>query len=292
VAEALEGSLSGDPECECIRHDEDGSASDRWNAATGWDVVFVGGDEILLRGYDWLENLSRMTPDQPIIVVVAESGSDIVGKVLEAGATECLLESEIRTGFLKEAIREAITQKGIEKEVRLLSSLPANAPVTDRLTGLMSSEMAEEFLDTEFRSAARGDRDIACLLVQAVGIDEMGESFGTAFSNAALREVGASLKRLVRHADVLSRISGSEFLVVLPGANVTQAFRRGRQIVQSLMGQDLVIFDQTVPLAVRVGVTSRKTSNASRPWELVEFARQALDHIAENEDGLPVSVWP
>jgi diguanylate cyclase (GGDEF)-like protein len=292
VAEALEGSLSGDPECEWVRHDEGGSASDQWNTATGWDVVFVGGDEILLRGYDWLENLSRMTPDQPIIVVVAESGSDVVGKVLEAGATECLLECEVGTGFLKEAIREAMTQKGIEKEVRVLSSLPMNAPVNDRLTGLMSSEMAEEFLDTEFRSAVRGNRDIACLLVQAAGIDEIGELFGTAFSNIALREVGESLKGLVRHADVLSRLSGAEFVVVLPGANVAQAVRRGRQIVQSLMRRDIVVFDQTVPLRVRVGVTSRKNSNASRPWELVEFARQALNGIAENEDGSPVSVWP
>jgi PleD family two-component response regulator len=169
----------------------------------------VGDTEVLARGYDWLENLVRTAPDDPIIVIVAEPSFGLVERVLEAGAAECLLESEVRTAYLREAIREAIAHKGIEKEVRALSASPSNAPVNDRLTGLMSSEMAGEFLEAEFRSAARGNRDVACLLVQAVGLDEISESYGTAFANVALREMGKSLKRLVRHADVLSRLSGA-----------------------------------------------------------------------------------
>ncbi len=291
VAEALDGSLGVDPDCEWIHHDDGGLAGVTVDSASAWDVVLVGGEEILLRGLDWLENLVRMTPDQPIMVVVSESGSDLVGRVLEAGATECLLESEVTAGMVKEAIRDAITQKGIEKEVRALSAVPSNVTVNDRLTGLISSRMAEEFLETEFRSAARGDRDVACLLIHIDGIDGIAESYGAAFTNVVLREVGTSLKRSVRHADLLSRLNGAEFLIVLPGANVVQAVRRGRQIAQSMMGKEVVIFDETIPLVVRIGVASRKTSNASGPDVLIDLARKALDGPAENQDGLPVSVW-
>jgi hypothetical protein len=58
------------------------------------------------------------------------------------------------------------------------------------------------------------------------------------------------------------------------------------------MGRDITVFDQTVSLTIRVGVTSIKNSNASFARELVEFARQALQNISGSEDGLPVSVWP
>lgn len=120
--------------------------------------------------------------------------------------------------------------------VHLLHRALANAADSDPLTGLPNRRAIERILLRELARAARGDGTVAVAVLDLDGFKSVNDRLGHAGGDRLLVEMTASWAHQLRAGDILGRVGGDEFVLILPGTGVDEALRvvercreRGRQ---------------------------------------------------------------
>ena len=88
--------------------------------------------------------------------------------------------------------------------------------VRDPLTGLYNRRFAEERLVAEVARAQRQRTPLCVLLLDLNGFKGVNDNFGHPAGDSLLCALAANLQATVRAEDVVARIGGDEFLIVLP----------------------------------------------------------------------------
>jgi diguanylate cyclase len=90
--------------------------------------------------------------------------------------------------------------------------------ITDQLTGLGNRRSLSQLLSAvlpQYADPQNLDRTLAFLYVDLNGFKEINDSFGHAAGDELLRQLGTRLKGSLRNSDLLVRLGGDEFGVVL-----------------------------------------------------------------------------
>jgi diguanylate cyclase (GGDEF)-like protein/PAS domain S-box-containing protein len=134
--------------------------------------------------------------------VVHKSGYNIavelVGKTLHLG------DETYRLG----ALRDISARKHAEARIQYLAH-------HDMLTGLPNRAYVVERLSTILALARRHGTLVAIMLVDMDHFKTVNDSLGHQSGDALLKEVAARIKQVLREADMMSRLGGDEFLVIL-----------------------------------------------------------------------------
>ncbi|HEY3021190.1 MAG TPA: GGDEF domain-containing protein [Solirubrobacteraceae bacterium] len=159
------------------------------------------------------------------VLPLVDHGAAAVGTAVIAVPMLVLLAELVATSFAR-----------LEREGGRL----AVAALLDELTGLGNRRMANTMLDT----LRPGD---AVLMVDVDRFKEVNDTHGHAVGDRLLSELGEFLTRHVRRDDVVTRMGGEEFLVILRGAH-EHAGRLASGLVRA--------WRATAPMAtVSIGVT-------------------------------------
>jgi two-component system cell cycle response regulator len=89
--------------------------------------------------------------------------------------------------------------------------------VRDALTGLYNRRHLDERLDAEFAFAHRHTTALAAIFIDVDHFKRINDELGHAGGDAALRALGAFIRRSMRTEDLVARYGGEEFIVVLRG---------------------------------------------------------------------------
>ena len=85
----------------------------------------------------------------------------------------------------------------------------------DSLTGLPNRTMLQDRLRQAISRARRGGHRIAAMFIDLDRFKDVNDTLGHRIGDELLREISARLARVVRESDLLVRLSGDEFMVVL-----------------------------------------------------------------------------
>lgn len=111
-----------------------------------------------------------------------------------------------------------------ERSLRQDRDFAIKASQTDELTGLPSRRYVMGKLGELVGSSGPADEDVGCLA--ALDIDNfkyINDRFGHGVGDAVLKDFAVTLQRHVRKTDVLGRVGGEEFLLILPNTAMTDA---------------------------------------------------------------------
>lgn len=108
----------------------------------------------------------------------------------------------------------------------------------------------ERFIDR----ASRYDEHSAMLYVDLDGLKMINDSFGHNAGDKALIEVAGLLVGGVRKSDVVARIGGDEFGILLAHSDETKAHEAAARLVDLIAGSDFVHEGDALPLSVAIGV--------------------------------------
>ncbi|MEB2317256.1 MAG: EAL domain-containing protein [Pseudomonadota bacterium] len=123
----------------------------------------------------------------------------------------------------------------------------------DSLTGL--ANRARFMAKLEESLADAGEREhCAVLCLDLDGFKSINDSLGHAFGDALLREIGARLRRAVRDEDLVARIGGDEFAVLLRHCMIeADACAIANRILHAL-DEPVLIGEVTAPVGVSIGI--------------------------------------
>jgi diguanylate cyclase (GGDEF)-like protein/PAS domain S-box-containing protein len=126
---------------------------------------------------------------------------------------------------------ELCTYEDLTAEIELEVARERLATV-DPVTELLNRRGGEEELAREAQRAKRKKRSFTVLRLELNGLVMLNHQMGYDAGDAALRSVGACLRRCLRIVDRPSRWSGRQFMVLLPETNEAEA----RIVAQRICG--------------------------------------------------------
>jgi two-component system cell cycle response regulator len=156
---------------------------------------------------DALTKVRARAPELPVIVLGAADDEEVITRALHAGAFDYLLRGELTAALLKRTLRAALEQHRLQA---MLSKLT----LRDELTGLLTRHGF--FMHAEHQlKLARRSRGLYLLLVSVDGLRDIAEHHGHGEADRAIADVAALLRQALRESDLLARLSGDEFVILL-----------------------------------------------------------------------------
>jgi diguanylate cyclase (GGDEF)-like protein len=143
---------------------------------------------------------------------------------------------------------------------------------TDSLTGLYNHRYFHERLRRELTRSASEHENVALVMLDIDDFKKVNDVFGHAVGDQVLAELADHLRATVRTSDVVCRIGGEEFAVILPRSHETQAIALATRLVTRL---DAVGRDLAGKVSVSIGI-AQGPQHAANPRELVACAEAAM----------------
>ena len=129
------------------------------------------------------------------------------------------------------------------------------AATHDFLTNLLNRSEILAALEREFSRSGREGTAATVIMADIDHFKRINDSLGHAAGDKVLKEVARRLKSDLRPYDVVGRYGGEEFLIILPGCELTTGARRADEI-RNLVTKDPIFTPfGTVSATVSVGVT-------------------------------------
>ncbi len=147
----------------------------------------------------------------------------------------------------------------------------------DALTGLFNRRYFEEALDREVRRAIRYNLPVALLMADIDHFKIYNDAQGHHQGDNLLKEVTARLTENTRQVDIVARIGGEEFVVILPMTTKTHARLVAEKLRRSVE-ETKITGEEVLPggrLTISLGLAAYP-EDASDPTGLVQAADAAL----------------
>lgn len=138
----------------------------------------------------------------------------------------------------------------LEGRVRHLASLAYQDP----LVNLPNRRRFLDDLDKLLDRVQRYDESAAMIFVDVDGLKRINDQFGHTAGDAALVEVARILVESARKSDLVARLSGDEFGILMLHADELTAWQMALRVVETAVGAQFCVGDQCLPLSVSVGV--------------------------------------
>lgn len=131
-----------------------------------------------------------------------------------------------------------------------------NLAIRDDLTGLYNRRYFQEVLAHQVQICHRYHWPLSLLFLDLDDFKLINDTRGHAVGDLVLRFVADYLKAHLRHADVISRYGGEEFVVLLPQTNQEQAFLLAERLRQGIAATPVPAGEEKLWVTVSVGVSS------------------------------------
>ncbi|MFP5362474.1 MAG: EAL domain-containing protein [Thermoleophilia bacterium] len=200
----------------------------------------------------------------------------------------CLVEVSLSLSPLRSASGRAVDgvaviarddteRKRLERQLRHLAD-------HDTLTGLYNRRRFDEELGRAMAGARRFEETSALLLIDIDDFKYVNDTLGHAAGDELLRSVAAMAQQRVRATDVLARVGGDEFGLLLPRANAGEARRVAADLVQAARDNTLMLGGGLVHTTVSVGAVAFDGASGTGENVMIAADRAMYDAKAQGRD--------
>lgn len=134
----------------------------------------------------------------------------------------------------------------------------------DPLVSLPNRRHFMSKLDVAISRVGRSGIDAAVLFLDLDGLKEINDKFGHEAGDRALVEFGRLLASSVRSADIIARLSGDEFAVLLEDTDQLSTCRMAERVVETVDHFRFCVGNVCLELSVAIGVAMVKAGDTAQ----------------------------
>ena len=221
----------------------------------------------------------RADPDTrncPVIAHLPDEERALAAQLYDLGAGDVVF-SDTDAHEIALRLERQLSEKRLLDRLRDQLQDGLQAAVTDPLTGLYNRRYALSYLDKLLDQHARAPDAFAVMVADLDHFKQVNDRLGHTAGDAVLRHVAQLLKSCLRKDDVVARIGGEEFLIILPGTSPGDAGRLATELCNSVGSTPTALPGHADPVRVTIsiGLALATTLNATGA-DIIDRADQAL----------------
>jgi len=225
----------------------------------GDTVVTVNDNFVAISGYSTAESvlgskLERFFPDEDLRRKLFERENTLVEGILRHGdGAEIpveLIQRVVDVGGKPHravAIRDLRARKEAERNIFFLAH-------HDPLTGLPNRSSFNKKLDHEIEAASKSGRRLAVLFLDLDRFKEVNDLFGHAVGDRTLQAVATRIAGVLDDNQVMARLSGDEFAIILPELSNPAAAGRIAETILELLQAPVENIEAHHPIGGSIGI--------------------------------------
>lgn len=130
----------------------------------------------------------------------------------------------------------------------------------DNLTGVANGRALEEVAENEIRKAQRYLRPMTFVYLDLDNFKAVNDAMGHTTGNLVLRTVAQTIKKHIRGSDMVGRIGGDEFAILLPETDDRMAGKILQRLKEAVSE---VMTEMRLPVTLSMGAVTFKSPPAS-----------------------------
>jgi two-component system cell cycle response regulator len=246
-------------------------------AEGGFDMVAVSLD---LADFDALRLCSQMrslerTRALPILIIADLDDRTRILRGLDLGVNDYIVRPIDRNELIAR-VRSQLRRKRYADSLRSDLRAAIELAAVDPLTGLNNRRYLETNLSSLLDHAAHKGRALTLMILDIDHFKSVNDTYGHDAGDEVLKHFAQRMRRVVRSADLICRLGGEEFVIVMPDTPLAIATRVAERVRATIQSEPFSIgsMGRTIPVTASIGIAER--GRDANPDALLRRADRAL----------------
>lgn len=146
----------------------------------------------------------------------------------------------------------------------------------DPLTGAVNRRKFEELSNEEFKRSKRYKSNLSFLMLDLDHFKAVNDTYGHAAGDEILKHFSSICLDMARNMDIVARIGGEEFVVVLPETNSQGAYVFAERIRKKIFNSVVVVENTPIKYSVSIGIAVLDFTTDADVKSIIQRADKAL----------------
>jgi diguanylate cyclase (GGDEF)-like protein len=218
-----------------------------------WQIVFSDFTMPTFDGIKALRLVRQKDPDVPFIFVSGTLGEESAVEAVKSGAQDYILKGNLRrlSATVPRELRESETRRQRRLAERRLHFL-ANY---DELTALPNRALFDRRLDQLIEQARRAGQMVGLVHLNLVRFRDINSSLGQNAGDQLLKKIARRLVRCAKTDDVVVRLAGDEFALILPSLALKSDLVQSIGKLQRTLAKPVTLCGYALRVHASIGVS-------------------------------------
>jgi diguanylate cyclase (GGDEF)-like protein len=221
------------------------------------DLILLDIDMPDMNGYDVIRALkaSEETSGMPVIFLTALSEREQEAEGLDLGANDYVAKP-FNAAVVTARVRNQIRLLDYARRLQELNAELARHATTDSLTGLPNRRAFIEVAEREMVRIRRFGDLATVLMLDIDHFKHVNDTYGHDVGDAVLVEAGRRMEAAIRKTDMLARLGGEEFALLMPKTDMGGAQVVAARLLDHLRGKPIPTPTGEITVTATLGVTA------------------------------------
>jgi diguanylate cyclase (GGDEF)-like protein len=165
--------------------------------------------------------------------------------------------------YIADLVWSILEQKRADEQILELNTKLERLAMTDELTGLMNRRSFFIQGENEIKRAQRHQTPLSLLMLDVDRFKAVNDRYGHDAGDRVLQHVALKLIEIVREIDMVARMGGEEFSLLLPNTGAENAVKLAERVRLAIERGSCQIQDQSINVTVSIGVASYSKDTSS-----------------------------
>jgi two-component system cell cycle response regulator len=246
-------------------------------AESDYDLIIIS---LNLRDFDPLRLCSQLrslerTRGLPILLIADADDRDRLLRGLDLGVND-YIRRPIDRNELIARVRTQLRRKRYADMLREDVQAAIELALVDPLTGLKNRRFLETHLTSVIDQAAHRGRPASLMILDIDHFKVINDTFGHDAGDAVLKQFAQRIRKVVRGADLVCRLGGEEFVIVMPETALETAEKIAERLRRAIESEQFTLdaSGRSAPVTTSIGLAER--GSGSDAEALLRRADQAL----------------
>ena len=219
----------------------------------------------------------------PLLMVAEEADMKRIAQGLEIGAHDYILRPVDRNELLAR-VRTQIRRKRYQNRLRSNYEQSLSLALTDSLTGLFNRRYLMVHLEKLLTKNKDSKKTLCALMLDIDHFKGINDTYGHQVGDEVLKTFSERIAQRLRSFDLVARLGGEEFVVILPDINLDMAQQVSERLRKSIGMKPFEVSSPQSPIKVTVSIGAVMISGMDN-MSVEDVLKHADDELYRAKEG-------